>query len=84
MTMHIETGHPGTHDVKPLAETRVRFVNDDGLTMFEVSAGEDGRSIEVRAVETAMVDGVVYAALIDVRPIVSNHIVIRMRPYGDI
>lgn len=83
MSLHIETGHPVTADAKKLAETTVRFVTEDGRSMFEVSACKDGRGIEVRAVEMTKVDGVVYAGLIDVRPNVANSITVRVRPYDD-
>ena len=83
MSLHIETGHPVTADAKKLAEKTVRFVTEDGRAMFEVTACKDGRGIEVRAVETTKVDGVVYAGLIDVRPNVANSITVRVRPYDD-
>jgi hypothetical protein len=31
----------------------VRFVTDDGRTMFEVHIGQDGRSIEIRGVHNS-------------------------------
>jgi DNA-directed RNA polymerase subunit N (RpoN/RPB10) len=39
MSLHIETVHPITNDVDILAAKGVRFVTDDGRTMFEVHIG---------------------------------------------
>jgi len=83
MSLHIETGHPVTADAKRLTEKTVRFVTEDGRTMFEVIACKDGRGIEVRAVDSTRVDGVMYAGLIDVRPSVANSITVRVRPYDE-
>lgn len=83
MTLHIETGHPVTADATRLKEITVRFVTEDGRTMFEVMAGKDGRSINVRAVEVTKVDGVLYAGNIDVRPNVANSIDVLVRKYDD-
>jgi hypothetical protein len=83
MSLHIETGHPVTADAKPLAEKTVRFVTEEGRAMFEVSAGKDGRSIEVRGVGTTKVDGVIYTERLDVRPHVSNSITVMVRQYDD-
>jgi hypothetical protein len=83
MALHIETGHPVSADVKVLEETTVRFVTDDGHCMFEVTAGKDGRSLEVRAVEVTKVGGVIYAGLLDVRPNVANSVTVLTRRYDD-
>ena len=83
MSLHIETGHPVTEDTKKLKEKTVRFVSDDGRTMFEVSACKDGRGIEIRGVDVTTIGGVVYSNLIDVRPNVANSITVRVRPYDD-
>lgn len=84
MTLHIETGHPLTgDDAKWLEVGAVRFVTEDGRTMFEVKAGKDGRSLEIRAVDTTRVDGVLYAGLLDVRPIVANSIRVFVRRYDE-
>lgn len=52
MKLRIESGHPMMTNVEAVSGSLVRFVTEDGRTMFEVSSGEDGRSIEVRALET--------------------------------
>lgn len=80
--MHIETGHPVTADRAVVDASRVRFLIDDRC-MFEVSIGDDGRSIEVRAVEMVKVDGRVYAAKLAVEPNVSNSVTIRTTEYQD-
>lgn len=81
--MKIETGHSVTKDVQLVDSDRVRFVAEDGRTMFEVVAGKDGRSIEVRGVEACRVGGVMYSNAFDVRPQVTNQVTIRAREYGD-
>ena len=83
MSLHIETGYPVTADAKRLGATTVRFVTEDGRGMFEVSAGKDGRSIEIRGVGAAKVDGVIYSERLDVRPHVSNSITVMVRPYEE-
>ena len=83
MTLHIETGHPVTADVKQVDGRCVRFVSDDDRTMFEVIAGKDGRSLEVRAVEVTKVDGVIYAGRLVVYPAASNTVTIRVPRYED-
>ncbi len=83
MPMRIETGHAVSKDAQLVDADRVRFVAEDGRTMFEVVAGKDGRSIEVRGVETCRVDGVLYSNAIDVRPQVTNLVTIRAREHDD-
>jgi acyl-CoA thioesterase len=81
MSLRIETGHPVTADVVKLDAQFVRFVTDNGRCMFEVHACRDGRSIEVRCVETTKVDGVIYNNLMAVEPDSSNGVTIRTRLY---
>lgn len=83
MPLKIETGHPVSGDVKPVEGNRIRFVAEDGQTMFEVTAGKDGRSIEVRAVDTCRVDGVLYNGIIEIHPLCGNSIEIRTQKYQD-
>lgn len=82
--MKIETGHSVSKDVQLVDSDRVRFVAEDGRTMFEVAAGKDGRSIEVRGVESCRVNEVLYSNAIDVRPLVTNLVTIRAREYDDL
>ena len=81
--MHIETGHALRGNIEKIESNSVRFVAEDGLTMFEVSVGDDGRSIEVRGVDSCKVDGVMYAGSIDVRPKVANCVDVCARRYDD-
>jgi hypothetical protein len=81
--LSIETGHVVTKDIARVDATAVRFVSSDGRTMFEVSARDDGRSIEVRGVDACMVDGILYASSIDVRPFVGNCIAVMVRKYEE-
>ena len=82
--MHIETGHALSSNIEKIESNSVRFVAEDGRTMFEVSVGDDGRSIEVRGVDSCNVDGVMYTGSIDVRPRVSNCVYVRARRYDDV
>lgn len=79
--MRIESGHQMMGDVADVSGDRVRFVTDDGRTMFEVSVGKDGRSIEVRCVDTAMVNGVLYGTALCVIPRVTNSLTVAAIPY---
>ena len=81
MTLHIETGHPVTMDVQTLPVKGVRFVTDDGRTMFEVYSGKDGRSIEVRGVDVTKVGDVLYANSLAACPNASNSMTICVLPY---
>ena len=79
--LHIETGHPVTKDVQTLPHTGVRFVADDGKTMFEVHMGKDGRSIEVRGVDCTRVEEILYSSSLAACPNASNSLTIRVLPY---
>lgn len=82
MTLHIETGHPITKNVQTLPVNGVRFVTDNGRTMFEVHIGQDGRSIEVRGVDFAKVGDMLYDSKLAVCPNASSSITVRTVPYG--
>lgn len=81
--MKIETGHSVSKDVQLVDSDRVRFVAQDGRTMFEVVAGKDGRSIEIRGVDVCQVDGVLYSDAIELRPRAANTVVVRAAEYDD-
>lgn len=81
--MRIETGHPITGDVAEVAGRCVRFVGEDGQTMFEVSVGKDGKSLEVRSVENAKVAGVLHGTILHVIPNASNSVTVAVVPYDD-
>ena len=83
MPLHIETGHSVTGDIEVLPATGVRFVTDDGRTMFDVCVGRDGRSIEVRGVDVAVVGNVLYGAELAACPNASNSLTICTLPYDD-
>lgn len=83
MALRIESGHPLFGDDKPAEGNAVRFIAEDGHTMFDVTAGKDGRSIEVRAVDVTSVDGKLFGARIEIRPNAANSVTIRVPPYGD-
>ena len=79
--LNIETGHPITKDVQHLDVQGVRFVAEDGRTMFEVHAGKDGTSIEVRGVEVTKVENVLYSSSLAACPNASNSLTIRVCRY---
>ena len=83
MALHIESGHPVTADVEQVAGNSVRFVTEDGRTMFEVRAGDDGRSIEVRAVEVTKHGGVIYDGMLLIEPRSANGVNLRTAKYRD-
>lgn len=60
-----------------VGKDRVQIVAADGRTMFEVVCGDDGHSIEVRAVECCMVDKILYKSALTIEPNVTNSITIR-------
>lgn len=49
--------------------------------MFEVSAGDDGRSLEIRGVEVCKVKGVLYDSTLLIKPNVANVITVETNPY---
>lgn len=81
--LKIQTGHPVTADVKDVAASVVRFVTADDRTMFEFRCGDDGRSIEVRSVETTKIDGVIYDNRLLVAPTSTNGVNITVSRYAD-
>lgn len=58
---------------------RVKFVTEDGKTVFEVSVNEDGRSINVRGVDVCRFDGGIYIEALVIEPKVSNSVDISTR-----
>ena len=83
MTLHIETGHVVTADVRQIAGHTVRFVTEDGRCAFEVRAGKDGRSLEIRGVECIKAGGVLYCEALQVRPHASNSVTVSNIPYDE-
>lgn len=79
--MKLQTGHWITKDVAQLEGRSVRFMASDERCMFEVTAQPDGRSIEIRGVDTCLVDGILYSHCLDMRPQVANSILVLAREY---
>ncbi len=79
--LRIESGHPVHGDVAPVLSDMVRFITEDGRAMFEVAVGMDGRSIEVRSVETTKVDGVIYDTTLEITPRATNLVIVRTERY---
>jgi hypothetical protein len=79
----IEIGHSVTQDVAIIDANLVRFVADDGRTMFEVGWNKDGRSICVRGVDTSMHDGEILCERLDLRLQDANTVTVMARKYDD-
>lgn len=81
MKLKIATGHElfGGRTIHEFDE--VHFIAEDGRTMFTVRAQADGRSIEVRAVETTMINGTLYDDALRIAPRSSNSIVVSVPEY---
>lgn len=79
--MHIETGHPIQNNAQVLEGVRdVRFTVGD-RTMFEVSIGRDGKSIEIRSVDYVKIDSVAYDRLeMSVKPVAANCVNVSLLP----
>ncbi len=81
--MKIQTGMKRKGDAKPIDGNRVDFITTaDDRIMFSVSIGKDGRSLEIQACDTCMVDGVVYDTSILVKPNAANLITVSTKPYN--
>jgi hypothetical protein len=71
-------------NVKVVDATEVRFVTDDGRTMFEVRWANDGRSIDVRGVDCSKHGDVMLSESLDLRPICSNMVNVRAVPFKEL
>jgi|688.fasta_scaffold1249826_2 hypothetical protein len=78
--LHMETGHAVTADVQIVAGERLRFVNADQRTIFEVVANE--ASISVRGVEFHFIGDAIHGGGIIVAPRASNEVEISTPFYG--
>lgn len=81
--MKIEIGNSFSKNIESINSDSVRFVAEDGRTMFEVKIGKDGKSIEILGIETCKVGGVLYSDCIDIRPRVGNCIEVLARRYSE-
>jgi hypothetical protein len=79
--MKIESEHSVLGDVAPVKGKTVRFVGDDGRTMFEVSCGDDGRSVEIRGVQSFKHDGIIYREFLEIQPRAANCVIVRTQKY---
>ena len=79
--MTMRTGLKCMKNTKVINGDAISFIAEDGREMFQIKAGEDGASIEVRAVEFCRVGGVLYGSQISINPIVSNSIIVSVTPY---
>ena len=60
---------------------RVVFLADDGKIMLEVSMLKDGTGIEIRGVDSHLIDGAVHTSALVILPVVSNCIHIHTARY---
>ena len=81
--LHIETGYKITSNAQRIDANGVRFVTENGQTMFEVDIGKDGKSIEVRGVDRTKVDEVAYGSNLAACPNASNSLTVRVCRYSD-
>ena len=79
----MQTGLEMLNNVQAIDGDIIRFIAEDGREMFEVRAGQDGISIEVRAVQNCRVGGELMDDTIVIRPICSNSIRISVPKYSD-
>ncbi len=80
--LHIETGHALTADAKRIDATDVRFVTEDGRTMFEVRALGGGMGIEVRGIDMTKHGDKIYTSALSIDPLASNCVHVRTQEYG--
>jgi len=79
--MKLQTGMSLMNNVKTLDDNRVVFVAEDGREMFEVCAGKDGRSLQIRSPNCCVVDSVLYGNSLLVEPECANSITVRTKVY---
>lgn len=83
--MKIKTGHRMIGEVKTIDAAFLRFVCDDDeeRVLFEIRIGSDGRSLEVRAVDTFVSEGELYSNRLRIDPVVSNVVRVSTIPYEE-
>jgi hypothetical protein len=81
--LHIESGDNYTKDVKIVPGQSVRFVRQDGTTMFRVQAEANGRHIRITAVNSTFIDGKWHQTELKIMPLVSNVVVIGTMRQGE-
>lgn len=81
--LHIEIGNSFQGNVDKVDSDRVRFVTEDGRTMFEVCVSDKPNRIEVRGVESCRIDGVLFSELLTVRPQCANVVKIETIKYNE-
>lgn len=79
--MKIATGHRVTKDQLIHEFDTVRFLAEDGRCMFQVSIGDDGKSIEVMGVDSYKADDQLFDSTLAVEPRAANLIHIRTKLY---
>lgn len=81
--LKMRVGHRLLKDVQDVPGKSISFYAEDGRTMFEVTVGSDGRSIEVRGVDNCIVDGVLHSNFFHVVPRAANSVTILCPKYEE-
>jgi hypothetical protein len=81
--MKMFTGHQMTNDEQHIDAREVRFVTDDGREAFAVRMGADGKSVEVRGIDTFKVNGELRGSTLQAIPRSSNVLTIEARRYDE-
>ncbi len=79
--MKIISGSEFLKTATPVKGDEVRFIAEDGQEMFQVRIGDDGRSIEIRAVDCCKVGKILYSHRLTVSPNVANQNTVSVHPY---
>lgn len=83
MGMKMEVSPTSKRPALPIESNRVRLVAEDGHVAFEIMIGADGRSVEVRGVDSFTVNHVLYSNALEIRASGSNKVTIRAQAYDD-
>lgn len=70
-------------DPMPIQGRIICVVTEDGRPAFEITIGENGISIEIRAQSCVKVNDTIYDSRLVVRPVVSNVIQVLLSRYED-
>lgn len=74
LTLKAQGKFPDQTQVLPDDFDSIWFVNQHGRVVFEVKAGDDGRSLIVRATDYNLVEGELYTTQLLIAPMCSNEV----------
>lgn len=78
--MKIRTGLKLLNNLKEIEGNSVVFVTEDGEELFEISI-VDEKSIRVRGIEPAKINGVLYTEYLQITPQTANSVVVSTKIY---